>query len=103
MWFLVVGLVLLTLKMAEIGPVAEWSWMWVLLPFGLALLWWAIADTFGITQRRSMDKLAARQAARRERDMKALGLDVRRDKRIRVLRDSSRQVPPSEGKRRDPH
>lgn len=101
MWFLAVGLVLLALKMAEIGPVAGLSWGWVLLPFGLAAVWWAIADSMGITQRRAMDKLAARQQARRERDIKALGLDVRREKRIRVLRDSSRHVPPPEGKRRE--
>lgn len=35
-----IGLVLLFLKLAEVGVVASWSWWWVLLPFwiGPALL-----------------------------------------------------------------
>ena len=67
---------------------------WILLPFGLAVVWWAVSDATGLTQRRAIDKMEARKQQRRERDMKALGLDVRRDRRIRVLKDSSRKAPP---------
>ncbi len=94
MVFLVVGVLLLLMKLAEFGPVADWSWLWILLPFGLAVVWWAISDSTGLTQRRAIDKMEARKQQRRERDMKALGLDVRRDRRIRVLKDSSRKAPP---------
>lgn len=111
MVFLVVGVVLLLLKLAEFGPVAEWGWLWILLPFGLAVLWWAFADSTGLTQRRAIAKMEARKVQRRERDMQALGLDIRRDKRIRVLKDAARKPgaptpppppPAGGGERRDP-
>jgi small Trp-rich protein len=38
MAFLILGILLLTLKLAEFGPVAAWSWWLVLAPFGLAVL-----------------------------------------------------------------
>lgn len=108
MAFLILGILLLLMKYAEFGPVAEWSWLWVLLPFGLAAAWWAFADSSGLTQRRAIDKMEERKRSRRERDMKALGLDVRRERRVRVLKE--RPVvppppppsPPPPGPRRDP-
>ena len=36
MYFVVLGVVLLGLKVAAVGPVGEWAWWLVLLPFGLA-------------------------------------------------------------------
>ena len=36
MYLLLLGLVLLGLKYLEVGPVAGWSWWWVLSPFALA-------------------------------------------------------------------
>jgi small Trp-rich protein len=39
------GLVLVLLKWFELGPVALLSWWWVLAPFGLALLWFEVAET----------------------------------------------------------
>ena len=33
------GLLLLLLKWLEVGPVAAWSWLYVLAPFGLAFIW----------------------------------------------------------------
>jgi small Trp-rich protein len=107
MAFLIVGVLLLVLKMAEVGPFANLGWAWVLAPFGLAAAWWAFADSTGLTQRRAIRKMDERKAARRERDMKALGLDVRREKRIRVLRESGSKPtaeppPPAEPTRREP-
>ena len=63
MALLIVGIVLLALKLAEIGPVAAWSWWLVLLPFGLAAAWWGFADATGLTQRRAMDKMDERKAS----------------------------------------
>ncbi len=81
MAFLLLGLALLALKLAEIGPVAAWPWWLVLAPFGLAVAWWAYADATGLTQRRAIDKMEKRKAERRQRDMEALGLGIQRDKR----------------------
>lgn len=35
--FGILGLIFVTLKLAEIGAVATWSWLWVLSPFWLPL------------------------------------------------------------------
>ena len=85
-----IGAVLLLLKIFEIGPVANWSWLVVAAPFGLAALWWAIADSTGYTQRRAVEKMEQRKIARRERDMVALGLDPRRDRRKRAVRETAK-------------
>lgn len=93
MAFLLLGLALLAMKAAEFGPVATWSWFVVLAPFGLAVLWWAFADSTGLTRRRAMDKMEKRKAERRARDMEALGLTPRRGK------PTPGQLPPAD--RRD--
>jgi small Trp-rich protein len=64
MAFLVLGIFLVLMKWAEIGPVATWSWWWVLAPFGLAAAWWAWADSSGYTQRQAMEKERARREQR---------------------------------------
>jgi small Trp-rich protein len=92
MWFLVGGLVLLGLWMAEIGPVAQLHWVWVMLPFLLAAVWWAVADSTGLTKRREERKMEERKVARRQRDMEALGLNVHRERRVRVIRDAARRA-----------
>lgn len=92
MWFLIAGVLLGLLYLGDVNPVASWHWGWILLPFGLAALWWAIADGTGFTQRRAIDKMEARKVARRQRDMEALGLNVRREKRVRVIRNAAERA-----------
>lgn len=89
MWFVIAGLLLGALYLGDVSPVSSWHWGWVLLPFGLAALWWAVADATGFTQRRAIDKMEARKVARRLRDMEALGLNVRRERRVKVVRDAA--------------
>lgn len=74
MFFLIAGLLLLALKMAEIGPVAECSWWLVLLPFGLAVAWWAVTDALGIPQQRAMRRMEERTAERRRKAIHDLGM-----------------------------
>jgi hypothetical protein len=38
--FVVIGTILVLLKLLEVDPVAGWSWMWLLSPFGVAVVWW---------------------------------------------------------------
>ena len=47
MYFVVIGVVLLVMKVAEFGMVATWPWWGILSPFGLAVVWWAFADKTG--------------------------------------------------------
>ena len=74
MYFLALGLFLVLLKALEMGPVADWSWWWVLLPFGLAVLWWAWADSTGYTRRKAMEKEDLRKQERIDAGRKRLGL-----------------------------
>lgn len=108
MAFVLLGLALLAMKVAAIGPVAGWSWFVVLAPFGLAAAWWAFADSTGLTQRRAIDKMEQRKAERRQRDMDALGLTPKRDKQVRRARADAGRAPapparaPATDSRRDP-
>lgn len=74
MWFLGLGVVLLLLKWQAIGPVANWDWWWVLLPFGLAVAWWSWADSSGYTKRKAMERENQRKQARLDKSRDALGL-----------------------------
>ena len=78
MAFVVLGVLLIALKLADVGMVATWAWWWVLSPFGGALLWWAYADSSGLTKKREMDKLEDRKLERRRKNLEAMGID--RDK-----------------------
>lgn len=80
MWFLGVGLVVLFLKFQEIGPVASWPWWGVLLPFGLAAVWWTWADHSGYTKRKAVERENVRKQARLDRQRDALGLTPKRRK-----------------------
>jgi small Trp-rich protein len=82
MAFLILGILLLALKLAEFGPVATWAWWMVLLPFGLATAWWGFVDSIGLTQRRAMAKMEQTKVDRRNRNLQALGLDVRRGGKV---------------------
>jgi len=81
MWFIIAGVVLIGLKLADIAPVAGWAWWWVLSPFALAAAWWAYADGSGLTKRREMDKLEERKKERRRKAMDALGINRDHQKR----------------------
>lgn len=80
MWFVLLGLLLIALKFAEVGPVAAWSWWVVLSPFAVAAVWWAFADASGLTKKREMNKLDDRKAERRRKSLEALGIDRNRQK-----------------------
>ncbi|KQV78257.1 TIGR04438 family Trp-rich protein [Rhizobacter sp. Root1221] len=77
MYFVVIGVLLLVMKMAEFGMVASWPWWGILSPFGCAVVWWAFADGTGYTKRREMDKMDARVKKRREENLANLGMDDR--------------------------
>ncbi len=77
MAMVIVGVLLLVLKLTAVSVVAQWSWWAVLAPFMLAIVWWHWADTSGWTKRREMEKLDARKQERREKNLVALGLDVK--------------------------
>jgi len=74
MYLLLIGLLGLALKYLEIGPFATLSWWAVLIPFPLALVWWAWADSMGYTKKKEMDKMDLRKAERIEKQRAAMGM-----------------------------
>jgi small Trp-rich protein len=81
MYFLGLGLVLLAMKFLELGPVAVWDWWVVLAPFGLAVAWWAWADSSGYTKKKAMDVEDARRKARIDKNREAIGTLTRKKRR----------------------
>ena len=73
MWMLLIALVLTLLKYLEVGPLAELSWWWLLVPYGLTAAWWSYADASGLTKRRAADREEARRLKRIDRQKQALG------------------------------
>jgi small Trp-rich protein len=73
MWFLALGLLLMLLKLGEVGPVAEWPWWQTMVPLGLAVLWWTWADFSGYTKRKRMEKETKRHDDRIQRLKKNMG------------------------------
>ncbi|BFO54812.1 MULTISPECIES: TIGR04438 family Trp-rich protein [Comamonadaceae] len=78
MYTLGLGILLVVLKYLEIGPVAQWSWWWVLSPFAVTAAWWAWADATGYTKRRAMEKIDRRRQDRIDRHKEAMGVKPRR-------------------------
>ena len=78
MYFLGLGIILLLMKYMEMGPVATWSWLIVLAPFGLAVIWWAWADASGYTRRKAMEREDQRRQDRIDKQREALGTQKRR-------------------------
>ena len=64
MYLLGLGLILMALKYLEIGPVAKLEWWHTIVPFGLAAVWWAIADSTGYTKRKAVERMNKKQAER---------------------------------------
>jgi small Trp-rich protein len=83
MYLLGIGLVLIVLKVMEIGPVAAWEWWWILSPLALAVVWWVWADNTGYTKAKAMEKMDKKTKDRREaaRERLGLGIDGKKKKR----------------------
>jgi small Trp-rich protein len=67
------GILLLALKYLEVDPVAAWSWVAVLSPFGIAIAWWAWADSSGWTKRKAMQRENEKKQARIDKNRESLG------------------------------
>lgn len=83
MWFVVIGVAIIGMNLAGIGPFALWNWeftgdLWKFcVPFGFAVLWWIWSDWSGLNKRREIERMDAKKRARREENMAALGTGTR--------------------------
>jgi small Trp-rich protein len=73
MYLVGLGLALMAMKYLEFGPVANWSWLWVLSPFALAIAWWSWADASGYTKKRAMERENDRKKARIDKNRENIG------------------------------
>jgi small Trp-rich protein len=73
MAFVVLGVFLVLFRSLDLWPVADLSWWVCIAPFGCALLWWAIKDSTGWTQKEQMRLINEKKAERRRRALDALG------------------------------
>lgn len=89
MWFVIIGVVVIVLHFAGIGPMAAWTWnltgdLWLFCaPFVVALIWWAWADASGLNKRREMERMDEKRRERRQKNLEALGIDLRNRRRKR--------------------
>ena len=84
MAFVLIGVLFLVLRLGgwvQFHQDDLWAWLIVLSPFALAVAWWWFSDATGMTQRRVMDAMDAKKAARREQQMEGLGLKPRAKKK----------------------
>lgn len=100
MLLVILGVLLLAGKLAEVGPTAQWPWWGVLLPFVGAAVWWAIADKTGLTRKRAMDKMETKKHERRKKNLASLGItsDPKADAERRARAILAARV---EGKRKE--
>jgi small Trp-rich protein len=78
MWLLWVGLVLLLLKLGDIGPVGALSWWWIVLPFVAALIWFELFERrLGLDKKKAFDEL---DRAKQQRLKKAMA-DAKRPRK----------------------
>ena len=74
MYFLLLGIVLLVMWYAEIGPVAAWPWYFVFAPFALAVIWWWWADMTGYSKRKVIERENEKKKARIDKSREAMGI-----------------------------
>ena len=73
MWLIWIGVALIILKVLEIGVVAEVSWWWIVLPFGVGFLWFELVEKrLGLDKKKAFDEI---DKAKKERIKKRLEVD----------------------------
>lgn len=78
MYLLLIGIMGVALKYLGIEPVAGLNWWLVLLPFALAVGWWAWADASGYTKRKEIKKMDERKQKRIGKQRAAMGQTSRK-------------------------
>ncbi len=74
MLLVIIASIILLMKVAAIGPVATWSWLWVLSPWLVVLLWWeVIAPMIGWDKRVAEKRMRAEEKSAQEHKKKQRG------------------------------
>ena len=84
MLFVFIGIVVIGLNLADVGPFGAWNWeffgdLWKFcVPFAFAALWWVWSDKSGLNKRREMDRMEKRKSDRRKENLVSLGVGQRK-------------------------
>lgn len=82
MWLIIAGVLFMGLKLAEISVFAELSWWWVILPFGLAYLWFELVERrLGWDKKKAFDEI---DKIKKQRIARALEADKARGRGRRL-------------------
>ena len=87
MLFVLIGIAIIALNLAGIGPFAAWNWeffgdLWKFcVPFVMAVAWWVWSDKSGLNKKREMARMEKRKSDRRKENLVSLGMDSHRRKR----------------------
>lgn len=72
MWLIWIGVAMMVLHFAGIGPFADLKWYWWTLPFIIALIWFEVFERkLGLDRKKAFDDL---EQAKRKRIQLALGI-----------------------------
>ncbi len=70
----IVAVLILLMKIGEIGPVATWWWGWVLLPFVVLFIWWEwLAEAIGWDKKQAAKRMEAAEKEAQETKRKNRG------------------------------
>lgn len=98
-----IGLLLVALRAADIGPFAAFPWWLATTPLVLAILWWKYSDASGLDKRREMGRMEERKAQRRRSALTATGQGPEAEKEKRdaekALAARQREIDRVEGRR----
>ena len=89
MLFVIIGIVVIVLNVANIGPFGRWNWeffgdLWKFtVPFILAVVWWVYSDLSGLNKRREMERMEKRKRDRRQENLVSLGMEKRARRKAR--------------------
>ncbi len=81
MLFVLIGIVVIGLNLANVGPFGAWNWeffgdLWKFcVPFAFALAWWVWSDKSGLNKRREMERMEKKKSDRRKENLVSLGID----------------------------
>ena len=74
MAFVIVGILLVILKLAELGPFAKLSWWWVALPFVLVIIWWeVIVPMFALDKKKEHEEFERERKKRMDKNRSSRG------------------------------
>lgn len=68
MWLIVIGILMIGLKFFDVDFMQSVSWLWCILPFGLAFIYWEFIDSvFNFSAKSEMKKQMRKESKRKRK------------------------------------